>query len=487
MKRILILTILAATATSTRAKVDLTTLPTRDTVQLTIYNSADLTLVRDSRALTLKKGRNKLQFSWENTLIDPTSIEMLPKAQADKIDIMDLVYPPRVKNLGLWNINSEIDGKVPIEIMYLTSGLSWRAFYMGTLTKDEKTMRLQAYVLVTNKSGEDYENAQTRLIVGKVHILDQIADLAQRKYPYERPSPPKEIYDTSGAAFGIKKDLGMVMADVLAVELEAKHIQKEGLSEYFLYTIEGTETIQTGWSKRLQSFDVDEVPVTNLYKYEQQRYGDSVVRFLSFKNDKKHELGDTPIPGGRLKVYRDTGQDAHLSYIGQSEFKYIPVDEDVELNLGSVADIVVKPRLMNFKTDNYKYDPNGNILSWDDVRTFSIETKNTRDIPVKIEIQRNFTAKKWQLNTEQKYENVDHDTIKFTLEMQPGSNQKFHYTLTTPISLTGIHNVQTGDTLSNISRKYYGSPNQWRKILNANRQRINDPDRIATGTTLTIP
>ena len=38
---------------------------------------------------------------------------------------------------------------------------------MGTLTPNEKTMRLQGYVRVTNNSGEDYENAQTRLIVGK--------------------------------------------------------------------------------------------------------------------------------------------------------------------------------------------------------------------------------------------------------------------------------------------------------------------------------
>ena len=66
-----------------KAKVDLVTLPTRDTVQLTIYNSADMTLVRESRALTLKQGKNKLQFSWANTLIDPTSLEMLPKADAD--------------------------------------------------------------------------------------------------------------------------------------------------------------------------------------------------------------------------------------------------------------------------------------------------------------------------------------------------------------------------------------------------------------------
>ena len=74
-KTIILLTILSLSS-SVWSKVDLVTLPGRDTVQLTIYNSADLTLVRESRALTLKKGINKLQFSWANTLIDPTSLEM---------------------------------------------------------------------------------------------------------------------------------------------------------------------------------------------------------------------------------------------------------------------------------------------------------------------------------------------------------------------------------------------------------------------------
>ncbi len=118
-----------------------------------------MTLTRESRALTLKQGTNELQFSWENTLIDPTSLEMLPKANASQIDISDLTFPARVRNLGLWNIKSGVSGKVPVEITYLTSGLTWRAFYMGTLTENEETMRLQGYVRVTNNSGEDYENA----------------------------------------------------------------------------------------------------------------------------------------------------------------------------------------------------------------------------------------------------------------------------------------------------------------------------------------
>jgi len=438
MKRIIFsLLIIVLIAGAGEAKVDLVTLPTRDTVQLTIYNSADMTLARESRALTLKDGENKLQFSWANTLIDPTSLEMLPRANADKIDIADLTFPPRVQNLGLWNIESGVKGKVPVEISYLTSGLSWRAFYMGTLTEDEETMRLQGYVRVTNNSGEDYENAQVRLIVGKVHILDQIAELARQQYPYGRPGEgiaPPAMPAPKGRGRMEDKRRSFAIAEEAMLRLEPKEITKEGLSEYFLYTIEGKETIPTGWSKRLLSFDVDEVPVVNLYKYEEERYGPSIVRFLNFKNDKEHELGETPIPGGMLKVYRDAGDDGHLSYTGQSSFKYIPVDEDVELNLGAVADIVVKPILMDFKTDNYEFDRRGNVSGWDEISTFEIEVKNTRDIDVKVEIKRNFNTTYWKLTRSGDFgdfEKVDMDTVKFTLEFRPRSVKKFEYVLRT--------------------------------------------------------
>jgi hypothetical protein len=434
MKRLVSFITCAAIAAVASAKVDLTTLPSRDTVQLTIYNSADMTLVRESRALTLKQGTNALQFSWENTLIDPTSLEMLAKAQADKIDIAELVYPPRVRNLGLWNVQSEISGPVPVEITYLTSGLTWRAFYMGTLAKDEKTMRLEGYVRVTNNSGEDYENAQTRLIVGKVHILDEIAELAQREYPYGRPGeliPPPVTQPVAAPRAAGRRVLSEMTLGVAA--MKPKEIVKEGLSEYFLYTIEGTETIPTGWSKRLASFDVEGVPVVNLYKFEEERYGPRVMRFLSFKNDQEHKLGATPIPDGGLKVYRSVDDAKHLSYEGQSSFKYIPVNDEVELNLGAVADVVVEPRLMETKTENYRFDTKGNVNGWDEVQVFSVEVRNTRDVPARIEIRRNFGVPQWDLKRagdETAFEKVDLDTVKFTLQMPAQSKKTFEYTLT---------------------------------------------------------
>ncbi len=428
---------IAMIVASAEAKVDLVTLPNRESVQLTIYNSADLTLAREKRGLTLMEGMNELQFSWANTLIDPTSLEMIPQKNAGSIDIFDLTFPPRVRNLGLWNIKSGTSGKVPVEISYLTSGLSWRAFYLGTLSTDEKEMRLKGYVRVTNNSGEDYENAQVRLIVGKVHLIDQIAQLAQQQYPYGRPGygrypessselRKKEVYEMKVGLMDLEEDYNG--------RRDQKDIVKEGLSEYFLYTIEGTETIPNGWSKRLPSFDTAGVPVVNLYKYEEERYGRGVLRFLSFKNDEEHKLGETPIPGGMIKVFRSVNKEKNLSYEGQSNFKYIPVEEDVELNLGAVQTVVVEPTLMEYHTENYRFDRWENISGWDEVRDFKIEIKNTREIPVKVEIQRNFNTTYWKIKNSGefgKYEKVDVDTVKYTLELGPKSQKTLNYILTT--------------------------------------------------------
>jgi hypothetical protein len=306
---------------------------------------------------------------------------------------------------------------------------------MGTLTEDEETMRLQGYVRVTNNSGEDYENAQTRLIVGKIHILDRIAQLARRQYPYDRPGGPMPLRPTepSSVVKKLRFTRGAAL-DIKVADAERKEIRTEGLSEYFLYTIEGEETIPTGWSKRLLSFDVKKVPVINLYKYDERRYGNSVVRFLSFKNDTEHDLGETPIPGGMLKVYRTVDADEHLSYVGQSSFKYIPVDEDVELNLGPVADVVVEPTLMDYKTQNYRFNRHRNISGWDEVRTFKVEVRNTRDLDVKIEIKRRFGTDYWKLEKGtafEYHEQVDKNTVKFTLLLEPRSKMQFNYVLRT--------------------------------------------------------
>jgi len=421
--------------------IELVVLPRRENVQLTIYNGADLTLVRERRNLTLKQGWNWLQFMWANTLIDPTSLTLEPLEHKDQVQVQQLVFPPRLRELGRWLIRSETSGQVPFELTYLTSGLSWRAFYMGTLSQDERTMHLEAYVRVSNNSGEDYEDAQTRLIVGRVHLLDQIRALAQRQYPYGSPLSAGTGTLGGMGGYGALRDrnYGLEMRGKVAGELvesleERKEIRKEGLSEYFLYTIEGTETIPNEWGKRLLSLEADGIPVKALYKYDEERWGTQTIQFVSFANDEEHKLGGTPLPDGTVRVYGRADEQGHLSYVGGTDVKYIPVGEEIELNLGPAHLVEVKPVLMDYRTEHHVFDQNGNINGWDEVRIWKIEVTNTRTLPVEIEITRGFETPYWTLtppDSAVSYEKHDVTHARYRLTLEPRRKRAFEYTVTT--------------------------------------------------------
>ena len=49
------------------------------------------------------------------------------------------------------------------------------------------------------------------------------------------------------------------------------------------------------------------------------------------------------------------------------------------------------------------------------------------------------------------------------------------------------YTVQAGDSLSKISKQFYGNANQYMKIFEANRDQLSDPDKIRPGQQLVIP
>jgi nucleoid-associated protein YgaU len=49
------------------------------------------------------------------------------------------------------------------------------------------------------------------------------------------------------------------------------------------------------------------------------------------------------------------------------------------------------------------------------------------------------------------------------------------------------YTVQSGDTLSKISKQFYGDANRYMKIFDANKDQLKDPNTIKPGQTLRIP
>ena len=226
----LLLVITVGVAGDAAARINVTSLPGRDSTQLTIYNSVDLTLVTERRALTFRKGLNRLEFSWANTLIDPTSVEFKASTHADEIEVIDVSFPPRVANTLEWRIQSEFSGEAVVEIRYFTSGISWAADYVAQAAPSENAMRLAGNVRISNRSGEDYDNAQVRLVVGTVRLVEEIVNLA-RKTRQEAQRVPTSNLLTEDEKLG--KSVSLALGDAMGrmdAAAKNKDIVKESLS-----------------------------------------------------------------------------------------------------------------------------------------------------------------------------------------------------------------------------------------------------------------
>lgn len=419
--------VLLAVSGEAQARINLVTLPDRDSVQLTIYNSVDLTLVRERRNLTFRKGLNRLEFSWANTLIDPTSVEFRAVTQADGVEVLDVSFPPRVANTLEWRIQSEVDGEVQVEIRYFTSGIRWSADYVVEASRAEDLMGLAGYVRVFNQSGEDYQNAQIRLVVGNVRLVEQIAQLARDRSGAKAANAPMTDMLREQNDGELYKAFGAVAAK--AESKSIKEVVKEGLSEYFLYTVDGRESVLNGWSRRLRSFQTNDVPLTSYYKYEKEHWGDQVVRFYKFKNDTQSRLGREPLPDGMVKAFRLLNDERFYGFVGRTAVKYIPVNEEVEMEMGPDLEVMIRPVLMDWQKTELRFDGHGNVVGWTIKEQWKIDLQNSKEIPVTADVRRSFQGD-WNLTSAASYEKVDASKVKFVVPLKPREQKTVTYETT---------------------------------------------------------
>ena len=362
--------------------VDVVTLPTREGTQLTIYNSEDITMVRENRLLTVKQGLNRIQFSWANTLIDPTSIEFRILDKQDKVDLVDTTFPAGRNDALQWNVQSQIAGKVPVEIRYFTSGITWAADYVGIANEDETKLAVTGYVRVSNNSGELYDNAQTRLVVGKINLVEKIAELARRPAPVcaddwsKRPSPiackrPKGSLLAKGPSKAVawvawawveKAEEG-----VAAAANRPKNPRKWSRRAFRSTSSSPSKAARTSRKrnpKRLVALKVAEVPLESIYKLSDRARQTQFTKYYRFKNvklldekgkEKKlsamENLGLSPLPNGMVRLFSEY-KNKDLAYVGGTETKYVPVGDRVEVNVGPDKDITLQRRLKDQKTGN---------------------------------------------------------------------------------------------------------------------------------------
>ena len=204
---------------------------------------------------------------------------------------------------------------------------------------------------------------------------------------------------------------------------------KEALSEYFIYSIEGRETIENGWSKRMRSLEAGKVKVESVFRHEDFRLGPDPVRFVTFRNDKAHGLGETPLPDGMLRILKIDAK-GNLQYLGGTSQRYSPIDSTVEVNLGADREVKVEVTLLDYRVDDFSMDHRGDPDGWTETHVYKVRARNFKSNPVRIEMKRRHGGK-FEIESKRPFEMEDMSTALFKYEVPAGRDLEFTYILRT--------------------------------------------------------
>ncbi len=222
----------------------------------------------------------------------------------------------------VWNMEAEKEGKLGIDLKYLTRGISWKSDYVLNLKKD--VLDLTGWITVNNSSGVAYENAQITCLAGDVNAVSDNSERALRVYK----SVSAPMMESVGA------------------------VREESFSGYHIYKIPFRETILNREQKQISFIDKKEVKYhqygKNINRYF-ENYGEQKLQFsniIEFENKKENNMGIS-LPRGVVRMYqKDSSKETH--FIGESRVANIPEDENVTLTVGTLFDAVGEKKITKF-------------------------------------------------------------------------------------------------------------------------------------------
>jgi hypothetical protein len=245
-------------------------------------------------------------------------------------------------------------GKQSVELSYLTGGLAWKADYVANLSTDGKSLDLNGWVTLTNRSGAGFDNTTLQLVAGTVN---RVRAPEQRMYSMPAPSP-------------VARAVGAT---------------QEALMDYHLYSFERPTSIADNQTKQLALLSAGAVPVRREYLlagndyYYRERYGQIGQKlkpavFLEFEN-KGGQLGK-PLPAGIVRVYARDSKGA-AQFVGEDRIAHTAKNEKLKLRLGEAFDITAERTQTGFKklADNLVES------------SYRIDLRNAKDEAVTVKVQ----------------------------------------------------------------------------------------------------
>lgn len=291
----------------------------------------------------------------------------------------------------VWKIESDKEGAQNAEMTYHTGGMSWKTEYVAVLSDDEKTMSLDSWVNISNTSGLSYNDAEVKLVAGKVNTVNEEMGGYASNMDYSRKlslMAPREITETP-------------------------------LFEYHLYTIPGKTSLADNEDKQIALYNSEKISVnkilnvsTSEYTANQEKQDVNVV--IEFLNSKSNNLG-MALPAGIVRMHKTSGKNAE--FIGEDQIDHTPKDEKIKLRIGKSFDITAKQDLVSQETLSER------IVE----KEFKVKLANRKDAgSEKIEYEMRFYNTFKVISCTHKYEILNNKLI-IKLDLNSGKEEEIKF------------------------------------------------------------
>ncbi|UCD34950.1 MAG: DUF4139 domain-containing protein, partial [Nitrospiraceae bacterium] len=304
----------------------------------------------------------------------------------------DLISRPTL----VWLLENSLGSPQTVEAAYLTDGISWRADYIVTLSKDDDRADMAGWVTIDNQSGAAYRDAKLKLVAGDVHRVQE--------------------------GRGRRDDVMYVPAARAAEEQFAE----EQFFEYHIYTLQRPSTIRNNQTKQISLLSSEGIPVKKELVFQGARHfflsrfsdrfpDQNAGVYVEIENRIENNLG-MPIPKGIVRVYKHD-REGSLQFVGEDSVGHTPKDETIRVRLGEAFDVKgsrVQTGWSKLARDTYEAE-------------FEISLRNHKEEDVEVRVIEPVPGDWTVISSSHEYKKADAFTAEFPVTVPEGGEVKIKY------------------------------------------------------------
>lgn len=310
----------------------------------------------------------------------------------------------------VWQIASKKAGECPIEVAYVTAGMSWEATYNLVMPAEGgDTFDFSGWISLNNNTGKTFENADIKLIAGDVQkVQPQYNRMPKGRAMYAMVADSKETLPSERA-----------------------------FDEFHLYTLPRPVLLRNNELKQVEFIRAAGVKGNRYYVYNplvgfgyygggintDPDYGTTAEKKVGVRieisNSETNQLG-VPLPKGRMRLYR-TDVDGRREFTGENQMDHLPKNELLKLDMGSAFDLVGERKRVDFTVDTTAKKM---------TESFEIKLRNRKTAPVEIRVVEPLVrGANWKISTASlPFAKFDAHTIEFRAPVPADGETVLTYT-----------------------------------------------------------